>query len=86
MYRKELTVKALLFRKVIQLVLIEVMVLAVALPGGSIEMEQTELVIALVISIFIIYILSHLCIWLLNYLSAKQMTEELRTFQMLHKQ
>ena len=77
-------VKELLIRKVIQFILIEAIVLVIVLPG--IGIEQTKLVIALVISILVIYVLSHLFIWFLNSLSAKQMTEELKVFQKLHKQ
>ena len=42
---------------------------------------KTEIVFALVISVFIIYILTHVIEWFQNYTTAKQMTEELLDFQ-----
>ena len=83
--KKELTVKEVLVRKVIQLVLIEVIILVMVLPGIGDYMEHMDIVISLVISVFIIYILSHFIEWFQNYRTAKNMTEELLTFQQNHK-
>ena len=79
--RKELTMKQLLIRKIVQLVLVEVIVVMVALPVEVILAGKTEIVFALVISVFIIYILTHVIEWFQNYTTAKQMTEELLDFQ-----
>lgn len=83
--KKELTVKEVLVRKVIQLVLIEVIILVMVLPGIGDYMEHMDIVISLVISVFIIYILTHFIEWFQNYRTAKNMTEELLTFQQNHK-
>ena len=53
----------------------------VALPVEVILAGETEIVFALVISVFIIYILTHVIEWFQNYTTAKQMTEELLDFQ-----
>ena len=83
--KKELTVKEVLVRKVIQLVLIEVIILVMVLPGIGDYMEHMDIVISLVICVFIIYILTHFIEWFQNYRTAKNMTEELLTFQQNHK-
>ena len=83
--KKELTMKQLLFRKMIQLILVEVIVVAVAVPAEVIKEGKTELIMSLVISILFVYILTHLIDWYQNYLAAKKMTEELLAFQRNHE-
>ena len=83
--KKELTMKQLLFRKTIQLIMVEVIVVAVAVPIEVIKEGKTEVVISLVVSILFIYILTHLIEWFQNCAVAKQMTEELLIFQRNHE-
>jgi len=79
--RKELSMKQLVVRKIIQFILVEVIVLSVALPAEIVVIGKTELIIKLAISILVIYVLTHLIEWFQNYVTAKQMTEELLKFQ-----
>lgn len=79
--KKELTMKQYLIRKTIQLVLVEIIVIAVAVPAEVIDAGQIEVVVSLAISILIIYILTHLVEWFQNSVEAKRMTEELLRFQ-----
>lgn len=79
--KKELSMKQLVIRKIIQLVLVEIIVVSVALPKEIIKSGNHEMITILVISILIIYVLTHLIDWLQNYTTAKQMTEELMKFQ-----
>ncbi len=83
--KKELPVKQFLIRKLIQLVLVEVIVIAIAIPDEIIDEGRTEVVVSLAVSIFVIYILTHLIEWFQNCAVAKRMTEELLTFQQNHK-
>ena len=83
--KKELTMKQLLIRKIIQLALVEVIVIAVALPAEIFETGKTEVILSLAISVFVVYILTHLIEWLQNYAEAKKMTEELLSFQRKHE-
>lgn len=83
--KKELTMKQYLIRKTIQLVLVEIIVIAVAVPAEIIGAGQIEVVVSLGISILVIYILTHLIEWFQNYATAKQMTEELLSFQKSHE-
>ena len=83
--RQELTRKQFLVRKLIQLILIEVIVIAVALPAQILKEKNVEIIVSLGISIFVVFLLTHLIEWFLNYTSAKQMTEELLIFQQKHE-
>lgn len=83
--KKELTMKQFLVRKIIQLILVEIIVILVAVPVDAIKTGEAEIVITLGIGILIIYILTHLIDWFQNYTTAKQMTEELLRFQQNHE-
>ena len=83
--KKELTMKQFLIRKTIQLILVEVIVIAVAVPKEIIKEGKTEVVVALTVSILVVYLLTHLIEWFQNYTMAKKMTEELLNFQRNHE-
>ena len=83
--RKELTRKQFLIRKAIQLVLVEIIVIKVTIPKEMLEEGKIEVAVLLAISIFVIYILTHLIEWFQNYIMAKRMTEDLLLFQQKHK-
>ena len=83
--KKELPVKQFLIRKIIQLILVEVIVISVAIPDEMIETGNTEIVIFLAASIFGVYLLTHLIDWFQNRTIARQMTEELMIFQQKHE-
>lgn len=83
--KKELTMKQFLVRKTVQLILVEIIVLAVAIPAEIYESGKKEIVISLAISILVIYILTHLIEWFQNNAEAKRMTEELLSFQKKHE-
>lgn len=76
--RHELTVKEFLFRKVIQLILIEIIVLFVAFSSYE---EDLSVVIATGIGILVIFVVSHVIDWIQKWLSAKEMTEDLIKLQ-----
>ena len=78
---RELRVGELMVRKVIQLLLTEICVLFATF-SGSAETDGVPWLIAVVaLSIFIIFVLASLFDWIQNYLSAKQMMEDLKVFQ-----
>lgn len=76
--KKELTLKQFLVRKLIQLILVEIIVILVAIPS---EVRETKIVAALGLGILLVYILTHIIEWFQNYSMAKRMTEELLAFQ-----
>ena len=78
---RELRVAELMVRKVIQLLLTEICVLFATFSGFA-ETDGVPWLIAVVaLSIFIIFVLASIFDWIQNYLSAKQMTEDLKIFQ-----
>lgn len=79
--KRELKVVELLVRKILQLILIEVFVLFAAFYDAGEEIRTFEIVGSTAVSIFLVYVISTLLDWLQNYLTAKQMTEELLRFQ-----
>jgi len=83
--KKEITLKQFLMRKTLQLILVEIIVIAVAIPSEITGIGRIEMVISLVVSILLVYIFTHLIEWFQNYTVAKKMTEELLNFQRSHQ-
>lgn len=83
--QKELTIKQLLIRKIIQLILVEIIAISIAIPAELNTLNKDKVILSLAISIFIIYILTHIIEWFQNRAVAKQMTEELLNFQQNHQ-
>ena len=79
--KRELKVKELIVRKVLQFFLVEVLVLMAAFYGSEGNWRSPELIGSVAFSIFIIYVLATLFDWLQNYIAALRMTEELVQFQ-----
>ncbi len=79
--KRELKIGELIVRKVIQIVLIEIMVLFVAFYDAGEHMIKQEIIASTAVSILVIYVLATFFDWLQNYLAAKQITEELQRFQ-----
>ncbi len=79
--KKELGVKELIFRKVLQFILIEIIVLFVAFYNQSDEWTQPGIIFAVAVSVLVIYVISSLIDWLQNLVSARKMTEDLVRFQ-----
>lgn len=79
--KKELKVKELIVRKIIHFILTEVFVLFVAFYNSSNEGSASQLIGMVALSIFVIYVLATGFDWLQNYLSARQLTEDLKIFQ-----
>lgn len=82
MYSKRtLTVKEVLIRKGIQFILLEVIIIFVGYGGIPVQTEEKIFVATLAVSVFVIFVLVHLIIWMQDWLMAKKMTEDLLEFQ-----
>lgn len=79
--QKELTVNAFMFRKVIQMFLLEVIMMFIIFESIDAFMENMASAIMIMISVFIVFVVAHVILGLENYLSAKKMTEDLIQFQ-----
>lgn len=79
--RRELTTRQLLVRKALALVLIEAAILCLspALSAGN-----APAVLTVAVSVFIIFVLVHLFLWLKDSAEAKKLNQELAKFQELH--
>ncbi|MBO5241165.1 MAG: DUF3021 family protein [Lachnospiraceae bacterium] len=79
--KRELSVKELLIRKVVQLILVEVLVLYTAFGDAKDMWDDYTLIAAVAVSIFLIYLIVTAISWCQNYLEAKRLTEDLMKFQ-----
>lgn len=83
--KRELTVKELLVRKVLQLLLIEAGVLFVAFYGANEMWKETRVVVIFVVSVFGVYVVGTLIAWIGDLISAKSLTKELKEFQRINQ-
>ncbi|PWT28458.1 DUF3021 family protein [Butyrivibrio fibrisolvens] len=79
--KKELSVKQELIRKVMNMLLIIVLMLAFMFGGREITSELIAAAEGVAISIVIIFVLVNLIIWWLDLKTAKDMTEDLIKYQ-----
>ncbi|WP_027204003.1 DUF3021 family protein [Butyrivibrio fibrisolvens] len=79
--KKELSVKQELIRKVMNMLLIIVLMIAFMFGGREITSELIAAAEGVAISIVIIYVLVNLIIWWLDLKTAKDMTEDLLKYQ-----
>lgn len=79
--KRELPVKELFVRKVLQFILIEVLVLFAAFYGADTFWQHPKIIMSVAFSIFIIYVVASVVDWAQNYVAAKRMTVELMKFQ-----
>lgn len=79
--KKELTVRQLLFRKAIQLILDIVIVVAAIFAGNELTGDTVAAAVGVSVSIVIVFAAVHLIEWLLERRTAKQLTEQLAAFQ-----
>ncbi|MEE3472598.1 MAG: hypothetical protein VZR24_18295 [Butyrivibrio hungatei] len=79
--KKELSVKQELIRKVMNMLLIIVLMLAFMFGGREITSELIAAAAGVSISIVIIFVLVNLIIWWLDLKTAKDMTEDLLKYQ-----
>ena len=79
--KKELSVKQELIRKVMNMLLIIVLMLAFMFGGREMTSELISAAVGVSISIVIIFVLVNLIIWWLDLKTAKDMTEDLLKYQ-----
>ena len=77
----ELKVGELIVRKILQVILTEGCVLFVIFYDSAESDRPLRLVGTVALSILVIFVLASLSDWVQNYLSAKQLTEDLKQFQ-----
>ena len=78
---RELTVRQVIVRKVIQMVLIIVLLIAFMFGGSSMDRETVIAAAGVALSVVIIYVLVNLITWFLDVKTAGKMTEDLMRSQ-----
>ena len=85
--KRELTIKGILIRKVIQLVLVEGLILAAAFWNSEVDAGQFQYYGTWMgLSVFVVFVLVHVIDWIQSNMSAKRMTEDLLKFQRNNQQ
>ncbi len=79
--KKELSIKQVIIRKVFQLVLLIVILLAFMFAGGPVNGETVAIAGGVALSVVIIFVLVNVIMWLMDSRTAKIMTEDLIKFQ-----
>lgn len=79
--KKELTIKQLVVRKSVELLLLIVLLLTFMFGWSPVTGETVMTAAGVAVSIIIIYILIHVIEWMLDTRTAKNMTEDLMKFQ-----
>lgn len=76
--KKELTLKQMTFRKVLQLLVIEVIVLSF---GYNLGVMKDNMMISISISILMVYLMVHFITWFIDTSKAAKFNEDLKAFQ-----
>ncbi len=82
--RHELTLRELLWRKALMLVLLEAEILLLAFTSPAIDTESIRVVFSLAGSVLVIFVLVNLFTWLSSSVEAKKMNADLEKYQQLH--
>ena len=82
--KRELTVKQMIIRQVLNLLAIEAIMIGIGLSGSNVLREQPLLVVSLALSVFIIFVLVLVISWILDLGQAKQMNIDLENYKKRH--
>ncbi|MCI7130843.1 MAG: hypothetical protein MSA09_09925 [Lachnospiraceae bacterium] len=79
--RRELSIKEVLLRKFIQLLLIELFVNGIILGENALRPEYTDFLKTISVCVVLVYVFANIISWVLDNASAKKLTRELTEFQ-----
>ena len=82
--RRELSMRELLFRKALMLVLVEGVILYMAFTSPVIDTGRMQVVLTLMGSVLVIFLLVNLFLWLRDLAEAGRMNQDLENFRRLH--
>lgn len=78
----ELTIKEVIVRKIIQFLLIEMILVLIIFGNDFFLPEYRELLYAVMLCVFIVFVFANIISWEMNRIAAKRMTEKLISLQM----
>ena len=79
--RRELSIKEVLIRKIIQLLLIELLVNGIILGENALQPEYTDFLKTISVCVVLVYVFANIISWVLDSASARTLTRELVEFQ-----
>lgn len=79
--RRELSIKEVLIRKFIQLLLIELLVNGIILGEDMLQPEYTDMLKTISVCVVLVYVFANIISWALDSVSARALTRELAEFQ-----
>ena len=79
--RRELSIKEVLIRKFIQLLLIEFLVNGIILGEDVLRPENTDVLKTISVCVILVYVFANIISWGLDSVSARMLTRELAEFQ-----
>ena len=82
--RRELSIKEVLIRKFIQLLLIELLVNGIILGEDVLRPENTDMLKTISVCVVLVYVFANIISWILDSVSARALTRELAEFQNKH--
>ena len=78
---KELTIKQIVIRKIVQLRALEFILVLAGFGRENLKAENLALIASFALSVLIIYVLVHVISWVLNLEMARQLTMDLQSYQ-----
>lgn len=78
---KELTIKQIVIRKIVQLIALEFILVLAGFGRENLKAEYLALIASFALSVLIIYVLVHVISWVLNLEMARQLTMDLQSYQ-----
>ena len=79
--KKELSTRQLLARKILQVIVLELILVLAIFGGENLSKENIPEITALAISVFLVYVLVSIVSWLLDVRTAKTVMKELSEYQ-----
>ena len=79
--KRELSIKEVLLRKFIQLLLIELLVNGIILGEDMLQQEYTDFLKTISVCVVLVYVFANVISWVLDSMSARTLTRELVEYQ-----
>ena len=78
---KELSVRSLIIRKIVSLLLIEGAIVVIALNAKTIPTDQSWVLPGLILGVFVVFVLTHIILYLADQKEAKKLSADLVRYQ-----
>ncbi len=80
--KRELTIKQMIIRKILQLIVLEMILLFVGFGKDLLTMKELPMKAAFAASVLVVFVFAHLFQWWIDSRDAKTMTQELEEFKL----